>query len=174
MAARNHIELIEKTFSVLEAIADSENGLTLSALAASCGLVKSSTFRILFTLSALGYVEKIDSTGAYRATPRLLGLARSPSRRGSLINIARPRLVEVCKKLHESAWLAEWRNGSVIMIDVAEDSHPLQLYPECGGCVPACMRPRLAKLTGKQRSYRRRSSGRFWVAESWSVIRRRH
>ena len=123
MPARNYIELIEKTFRVLEAIADSESGRTLSGLAASSGLVKSSTFRILFTLSALGYVEKVDSTGAYTATPRLLGLARSPSRRSSLINIAGPRLVKVCKKLHESAWLAEWRNGSVIMVDVAEDPH---------------------------------------------------
>ena len=58
MAARNHIELIEKTFRVLEAIADSESGLTLSTLAARSSLVKSSTFRILFTLGELGYVEK--------------------------------------------------------------------------------------------------------------------
>ena len=49
---------------VLEAIADSEGGLTLSAIAARCALLKSSAFRILFTLSELGYVERINSGGA--------------------------------------------------------------------------------------------------------------
>jgi DNA-binding IclR family transcriptional regulator len=137
MAARNYIELVEKTLRVLESLGESEEGIPLGVLAARVGLVKSSVFRILFTLNKLGYVEKVSPEGVYASTHRLQALARKPVRRPGLIGIARPRLQELCTKLHESAWLAEWRNGTVIMIDVAESfSHALQLALNVGDRCP--------------------------------------
>lgn len=137
MAARNYIELVEKTLRVLESLGESESGIALGELAARVGLVKSSLFRILFTLNKLGYVEKVGPEGVYASTHRLQALARKPIRRPSLISIARPRLQEMCAKLRESAWLAEWRNGTVIMIDVAESSsHVLQLALNVGDRCP--------------------------------------
>lgn len=137
MPARNYIELVEKTLRVLERLSESEDGITLGELAARVGLVKSSLFRILFTLNKLGYVEKVGTAGIYASTHRLLALARKPVRLLSLISIARPRLHEMCGKLRESAWLAEWRNGTVIMIDVAESSsHALQLALNVGDRCP--------------------------------------
>src|ERR1035437_5974005 len=128
MAARNYIERVEKTLRVLERLSESEDGITLGELAARVGLVKSSLFRILFTLNKLGYVEKVGTAGIYESAHRLLALARKPVGFLSLISIARPRLHEMCGNLRESAWLAEWRNGTVIMIDAAESSsHALQL-----------------------------------------------
>jgi IclR family acetate operon transcriptional repressor len=137
MAARNYIELVEKTLRVLESLSESEPGIALGELAARVGLVKSSLFRILFTLSKLGYVEKVSPDGVYASTHRLQALARKSMRRPSLIGIARPRLQEMCAKLRESAWLAEWRNGTVLMIDVAESSsHALQLALNLGDRCP--------------------------------------
>lgn len=136
MAARNYIELVEKTMRVLEAIGDTDRALVLTEIAKRVGLVKSSTFRILFTLTELGYIEKVDGNGAYAATPRLIALARVPASHPSLVSVARPRLQELCRRLRESAWLAEWRNGSVIMIDVAETSHALRLSLNVGDPCP--------------------------------------
>jgi IclR family acetate operon transcriptional repressor len=136
MPARNYIELVEKTMRVLEAIADADRSLALSEIANRVALVKSSTFRILFTLSEIGYVEKVDGNGAYAATPRLKALARVPASHTSFLSVARARLQEVSRKLHESAWLAEWRNGSVVMVDVAEVSHALRLSLNVGDPCP--------------------------------------
>jgi IclR family acetate operon transcriptional repressor len=137
MAARNYIELVDKTLRVLESLGDSKAGITLGELAARVGLVKSSVFRILFTLIKLGYVEKVGPEGVYAPTRRLLALGRGPVRRLDLISIARPRLQEVCAKLRESAWLAEWRNGTVILIDGAESSsHVLLLALKVGDSCP--------------------------------------
>jgi IclR family acetate operon transcriptional repressor len=136
MPARNYIELVEKTMRVLEVVGEKEAGISLAALSERVGLVKSSVFRILFTLTELGYVKKVDLAGTYAATPKLLGLARSPARRPSLIHLARPHLQELCRRLEESAWLAEWRDGLVIMIDVAEAPHPLQLMLRVGDACP--------------------------------------
>jgi IclR family acetate operon transcriptional repressor len=137
MAARNYIELVEKTLRVLESLSESEPGIALGELAARVGLVKSSLFRILFTLNKLGYVEKVGTEGVYASTHRLQALARKPIRRPNFIGIAHPRLQEMCAKLRESAWLAEWHNGAVIMIDVAESSsHALQLALNVGDPCP--------------------------------------
>ena len=137
MAARNYIELVEKTLRVLESLGESEAGITLGELATRVALVKSSVFRILFTLNKLGYVEKVGTDGVYASTHRLLALSRKTVRRPSLVTLARPRLHEMCAKLRESAWLAEWRNGTVIMIDVAESSsHALQLALNVGDRCP--------------------------------------
>jgi len=137
MAARNYIELVEKTLRVLESLGDSKAGIKLGELAARVGLVKSSVFRILFTLAELGYVEKVAPEGVYAPTRRLLALGRGPVRRPDLISFARPRLQEMRAKLHESAWLAEWRNGTVILIDGAESSsHALHLALKVGDRCP--------------------------------------
>jgi DNA-binding IclR family transcriptional regulator len=137
MAARNYIELVEKTLRVLESLDDCGAGISLGALAARVGLVKSSVFRILFTLNKLGYVEKVGPAGVYASTRRLRALGRRPVRRPGLISIARPRLQEMCAKLRESAWLAEWRNGTVILIDGAESSsHALLLALKVGDRCP--------------------------------------
>jgi DNA-binding IclR family transcriptional regulator len=64
MPARNHIDLTVKTMRVLEALVDSADGASLKDVSLRLGLIKSSAFRILFTLKELGYVEQIGENGA--------------------------------------------------------------------------------------------------------------
>ena len=107
----------------------------LSVIAGRVGFVKSSTYRILFTLTKLGYLEKTAS-GNYMTTAKLSALTHTPGFRPSLISIGRPHLKELSRKLQESAWLAEWRNGSVILIDVAEGPQHLDLSLNIGDLCP--------------------------------------
>ena len=136
MAARNHIELVEKTLNVLEALADGEAGSTLATLASRTGLVKSSTFRILYTLKELGYVDQNGPNGPYRLTLKALALARRAAIRPTLINVARPHLVRLRDRLQESVWLAEWRRREVVLADVAEAAHKLRLSLDLGDACP--------------------------------------
>ncbi len=136
MAARNHIELVDKTLRVLEALSERSQGMGLKDIASRVGLVKSSLFRILFTLRELGYVEQAQDNGSYRLTLKVLALARRPVVRPTLLSVARPHLARLRDELDESAWLAEWRRGSVVLIDVAEAPHPLQLSFDVGDQCP--------------------------------------
>src|ERR1051325_3715389 len=92
MPARNHIDLVVKVMNVLEALQPSESGVSLKDVTAKVGLVKSSVFRILYTLREHGYVEQTGD-GNYRLTLKILGLVRRPAARPTLINIARPHLL---------------------------------------------------------------------------------
>lgn len=136
MAAKNHIELVIKTIAVLESLATTEHGKTLRDIAAEVGLVKSSVFRILFTLKEAGYVEQPESNGSYRLTLRTAGLARRNTTRLGLTDFARPHLTRLRDSLDESVALAERRQLSVVLVDVLETSHPLRLTFHIGDDCP--------------------------------------
>jgi len=136
MAAKNHIELVVKTMAVLESLAASEHGKALRDIASEVGLVKSSVFRILFTLKEAGYVEQPEANGVYRVTLRTAGLARRNTDRLGLTEIARPHLTHLRDALDESVALAERRQSSVVLVDVLETSHPLRLSFHIGDDCP--------------------------------------
>lgn len=136
MAAKNHIELVVKTLAVLECLAVSEHGKALREIATEVGLVKSSVFRILFTLKEAGYVEQPEANGVYRLTLRTAGLARRNTDRLRLTDIARPYLTQLRDELDESVALAERRARSVVLVDVLETSHPLRLSFHIGDDCP--------------------------------------
>src|SRR6202789_1274352 len=127
MAAKNHIDLVVNTMAVLEALASSEYGKPLKEIAEEVGLVKSSAFRILFTLKEAGYVEQPEENGVYRLTLKTAGLSRRNTNRLGLATVARPYLTLLREQLDESVALAERRANSIILIDVFETSHPLRL-----------------------------------------------
>jgi IclR family acetate operon transcriptional repressor len=136
MAAKNHIDLVVKTLAVLEALALSEFGKPLKEIAKEVGLVKSSAFRILFTLKEAGYVEQPETNGVYRLTLKTTGLSRRNAKQLGLAAIAKPHLTMLREKLDESVALAERLAESVILIDVLETSHPLRLTFHIGDDCP--------------------------------------
>jgi IclR family acetate operon transcriptional repressor len=136
MPARNHIDLTVKTMSVLESLVESPEGASLKDIAARVSLIKSSVFRILFTLKELGYVEQVNESGRYRLTFKTAGLVRRSIEHLTLSKLARSYLVDLRDRLQESAWLAERRRHGIILIDVVEASHPLKLAFDVGDLCP--------------------------------------
>ena len=136
MAAKNHIDLVVNTMAVLEALANSEYGKPLKEIAAEVGLVKSSAFRILFTLKQAGYVEQPETNGVYRLTLKTAALSRRNAKRLGLATVARPHLTRLREKLDESVALAERQDKAVILIDVLETAHPLRLTFHIGDDCP--------------------------------------
>jgi DNA-binding IclR family transcriptional regulator len=136
MAAKNHIDLVINTMAVLEALANSEYGKPLKEIAEEVGLVKSSAFRILFTLKQAGYVEQPETNGVYRLTLKTAALSRRNAKRLGLATVARPHLISLREKLDESVALAERQDDAVILIDVLETRHPLRLTFHIGDDCP--------------------------------------
>ncbi len=134
MAARNHVEVVARTFRVLEALADGP--AELREIAERSGLGKSSAFRLLYTLKELGYVEQPAPTGPYQLTLKMLALTRQPARDLTLAQVAHPYLVRLRDELGEAAWLAEWRGGQVVLTDAAQARHRLRLSLDLGDVCP--------------------------------------
>lgn len=136
MSARNHIDLTVKTMSVLESLVQSAEGASLKDIALRLGLIKSSVFRILFTLKELGYVEQVSENGLYRLTFKTTGLIRRSIEGLTLTKLARPHLVRLRDRVQESVWLAEQRRHGIVLIDVVESSHRLKLSFDVGDLCP--------------------------------------
>lgn len=132
MPTRNHIDLVEKTLRILEIMSEGTGELRLKEIAERSGLVKSSAFRILFTLRQLGYAEQVTGEKQYRLTTRLVGLVRRAASTPDLISIARPYLKSLRDHFAESAWLGQVRCGRVILVAAAEAPHQLRLSFEVG------------------------------------------
>jgi IclR family acetate operon transcriptional repressor len=135
MAARNYIELVDKTMRVLQTLAAAKSPMLLKDLAAQTGIVKSSVFRILFTLKELGYVEQAVRNGDYRLSLMMLPLARGTPR-ATLANVARPHLRRVCLELGESVWLAQRRGEAIVIVDCVLAPHRLKLSYDVGDLCP--------------------------------------
>lgn len=71
------IGVLIKAFGVLEAMAELNAPAPLRDIAAASGLPKGTLFRVLQTLSGLGYVAQTEEGGAYFLTSRLSYLGRN-------------------------------------------------------------------------------------------------
>lgn len=117
------MQAIERTFSILGALAEQPERAGISELARRTDLPKSTTSRILASLESLGMVERIGDQ--YGIGAALATLTHGASPIGSLREIARPQLVELADALGENASLVVDDGDLVIYIDTAMPSDQL-------------------------------------------------
>lgn len=91
------IGVLIKAFGVLETMAEMNAPAPLREIAAASGLPKGTLFRVLQTLSGLGYVAQIETSGAYFLTPKLSHLDRNAE-----IEDIKARLAGPMDRLHRT------------------------------------------------------------------------
>jgi IclR family transcriptional regulator, KDG regulon repressor len=123
----HYIELVGKIVRVVEALRDEPNGLSLQDLALRTGYVKSSNHRILQSLKRHGYIEQDANGGKYRLGMRLLVLASGFVSHIELVKMGRQYLDELVERFNENAYLAEFRGGKGIFVEVREAPLDLRL-----------------------------------------------
>ena len=132
MPANNHIEVIARTLRVLEAF-EGKSQVSLNDLAGRVPIVKSSIYRILFTLEQLGYVSKSEN-GKYSITPRFGHLSGDPQfKPGSeLPAIALPFMAALLRRFQETVNLGVLNGDEVLYIRVLESPHAFRLAAHAG------------------------------------------
>jgi DNA-binding IclR family transcriptional regulator len=130
MPTNNYIAVLEKAMRVLEAFRG-EREVALGELATRTRLVKSSVFRILFTLERLGYIEK-ENGGRYSVTPRFGRLAGEVRPAFDLSTLAAPFMAQLVQRFQETINLGILDAGEVLYIHVIECSHPFRLAAHAG------------------------------------------
>lgn len=130
MAARNYISAIERTMRVLESF-NGEGAVSLAGLASRTGLVKSSVFRILFTLQQLGYVEK-NAAGQYSINFKLSRMAGDPRPTRDLVRLSVPLMSGLVGRFQETVNLGVLDAGEVLYVHVIESPHAFRLAAHAG------------------------------------------
>lgn len=125
---------IEKAVGVVELLAASGGEPTLSQLARSLGVGKSSLLGVLRGLEGVGWVKR-EGNG-YRLGHCFLSLARKASSEPDVVALAEPYLAALAQKLHNSVCLGNRSGDAVIIEAVVEAESNLRIALRPGMSIP--------------------------------------
>lgn len=130
-------QTVQKAMNLLEALVRSSGPRRLTELSRELGLTKPNVYRLLSTLSVLGYVKKDPSTSLYSPTLKLWEMGSMLVSDVDLQSVAGPRLRKLCEDTNESVQLAVWDDGYVVYVDKVDSPQPLKAITSIGSRVPA-------------------------------------
>lgn len=131
------IQVLDRAFRVLEALAAAPRGLPVRDIAEQTSLSISTTHRILATLSDNGYVSKNPETGHYEIGYGLIEMVSRRINSLELFTEARPYLGTLSQSLSLTAHLGVLRGGNVLYVERLDMLPTVQLFSQVGLQVPA-------------------------------------
>ncbi|MEM6988434.1 MAG: IclR family transcriptional regulator [Pseudomonadota bacterium] len=150
-----------KGLSILETLAGSQSSMGVTELSNALGLTKSNTFRLLQTLSVLGYVRQKDDK-SYLATLKTWQIGRAILDRLNLRELAAPEMQHLSKETGEAIYLAVPESLAVVYIDKIDSAKPIRSWNPIGGSAPIhCVGTGKAILASNYAMLRSQLSGRL-------------
>ncbi len=128
------VQSVERTFELLELMADRGGEVALSELADSSGLPLPTIHRIMRTLVSAGYARQQPSR-RYSLGPRLIRLGEIASR--ALGSWARPYLAELTEVTGETSNMAVLEGDQVVYVAQVPSQHSMRMFTEVGRRVDA-------------------------------------
>jgi IclR family transcriptional regulator, pca regulon regulatory protein len=114
---RNIVRSLIKGLRVLEAFRPDTPEMSLSEVAAAAGLDPGTTFRMLNSLVAHGYIARVPDTRRFRLTMKVVDLGFKAIARMDLRDVARPALRSLVGELSEAASLGALEGGDVLYLE---------------------------------------------------------
>lgn len=121
------------------------NGATVSEVAAEIRLPRTTTYRVLETLCAAGYVFRDAADDRYRLTIKVRGLAEGFDDEAWVSQIARPVLEGLCRELVWPVAIATLSGTSMVVRETTDHRSPLAVERYAAGSRV----PLLASATGR-------------------------
>ncbi len=132
-ASKYVVDALDRALDVLEGFKDSEE-VSLRDMSKRTGLNKSRTFRLLYTLSERGYVERTVDGQRYKLGLKLFEHATKFRR--DLKRIAQPFMRQTHARYNETINLAVLHNGEVLYVELLESSRPFRMAAMIGSRMP--------------------------------------
>src|SRR5690554_5489779 len=111
------LQTLERAVAVIEALALEKNGCGVTKLSKATNINKSTVFKILFTLSQKGYVERVPDSEDYRLGVKFLQLGSTILDQMDLRSIAMPYLQQLSVTTKETVHLGILDNFEVVYIE---------------------------------------------------------
>jgi DNA-binding IclR family transcriptional regulator len=130
-------QTVQKALNLLEALVRSGQPRRLTELARQLELTKPNVYRLLSTLTVLGYVKKDPATSLYSPTLKMWQLGSLLVGDADLVTVASPRLRRLCVESNESVQLAVFDTGFTVYVDKVDSAQPLKAITSIGSRLPA-------------------------------------
>lgn len=128
------VQSVDRSFSILEAIADGKKNLL--DIAQAVQLNKSTVHRLLQTLIYKGYVSQNEESSQYTLTTKVLHLGQKIIDDLDIIKIAKPQLNELNELTGEVVHLVMIEGVEAIYIDKMEARSNIRMYSYIGKSIP--------------------------------------
>src|SRR3954453_22076567 len=116
-SSKSFVPSLERGLSILQILAKSRAGLSLSQVTRQLALPKSSVHCLLRTFENAGYIYKDPACGKYRVSLSICELARQALQGISLRDQARPFLRSLAERTGLTAHMAVLEQGSCLLIE---------------------------------------------------------
>lgn len=130
------VQSVERTFDVLESLAQARRPVAISELSQKLGLHISTVHRLLATLIERGYARRDEATGKYGIGSRLLELAGTLSEQVDLRQEARPILERLAALVGETANLSVRSGENLVYIDQVQSARLVRMFTRVGSSAP--------------------------------------
>jgi DNA-binding IclR family transcriptional regulator len=117
------VPAIEKAMVILEELANSQNGLSVSELTRNLSLPKSSTYGLLLTLERMGYLHRNESTGRYMFGMKIFTLANMAMNGLNLRKLASPHIRALMKKTNLTVHMTILEQNEAVIIEKIESPY---------------------------------------------------
>lgn len=114
------VPAVERALRLLEVLAESKRGYTLSELARVLRLPRSSTHCLLLTLERQGYLHRHEETGRYMFGAKLLNLVNMALSRMELRERAAPYLHALMRRTGLTVHMAIVDRGEAVLVEKVE------------------------------------------------------
>lgn len=125
------VQSLQRTFDILEVVANSVSPVSLKYITDETGLPKSTVYRLLSNLEKRDYV-KCDSNGSYRLGIQLLMMSQRAEQNFDIKNLARKYLQQLNELTKETVHLGILAKNRVLYVDTVESPHALRLVAKLG------------------------------------------
>lgn len=126
---------LSKGLAILENLAAAQQAKGVTELSKELGLTKSNTFRLLQTLTTLGYVNHGEDK-TYSATLKAWQVGRASVETLNLRGLSGPEMNILANETGETIYLAVPENLTVVYIDKIESQKPIRSWNPIGGTAP--------------------------------------
>lgn len=128
---------IDKTLTILEAISNSQKGISLAELAKLTKIPKTTTFRILEALKNREYVAYEEMSERYLLDIKALELGIKGLLNINLVDVSIPYLKNLSGVTNETCFLGVYNHGYVIYLYKSEGNMSIQTNARLGSRMPA-------------------------------------
>lgn len=125
------MQVVEKTFRVLETLAELARPASLGELTALVNLPKPTVYRLLHALKECGYVEDTEGSGVYVLSGKLERLVRG-GHSEELNALAQPHMESLYARFNETVNLGVRERNQVRYVRVLETTQPLRWIVQPG------------------------------------------
>ena len=130
------IQSLDRGLAILEAVAKSNNPVSLGELTALLGIDRSSVFRLANTLKRRGFLAYPSGRKDYILGPSIWRLSRQYDWSNMLIQVSHEPLKMLATETNETAHLAVREGKQALFIDHAESSRVIAVSGQVGELVP--------------------------------------